>query len=121
MDKFDKAGFRLGDVDRKCCERYPAGRLELKCLANLTHGKNKMKPILERDWPDVDLSDVEVAKCLPAWYPFLLSKGFDYWIVVTRNSDFELLQIPHDDHIRTGKPFSVEQYKEVIRCESISA
>lgn len=121
MSQFDEAGFRLGDVDRKACERYPAGRLELNCLAKLTHGKDKMMPLHKPDWPDADLSDVDVAKCLPAWYPYLLSQGFNYWLVLTRNGDHELLQIPHDEHIRSGKPLDIERYKEVIECESISA
>ncbi len=118
MAEFEKAGFNLGDVDRRCCERYPAGRLELNCLAKITSGKNKITPIRHDWWPDDDLSDVEVAKCFPAWYDYLLAQGFDYWIVASRGSDYSLLTYPHDDHIRTGKPFTVEKYRDLL-CESI--
>jgi hypothetical protein len=115
MAAFDDAGFKLGDVDRTLDEGYPAGRLELNCLCKLTHGQSKIEPIPQDKWPDDDLANVEVAKCLPAWYPFLRSRGFDYWIVLSRGIDYELLGYPHDDHIRTGKwDGNVEKYREVL-------
>ncbi len=116
MECFDKAGFRLGPVDRDNSPRYPAGRLELLPLCKLTHGKNKFEPIPKTLWPKIDFSEIDVAKCLPAWYPYLMANGFNYWIALTRNSDFEVLGYPHDIHIRVGKwDGDVSMFKEVLK------
>ena len=57
MDVFDKAGFELGDVDRRIDDRYPAGRLELWPLARMTSGKAKNRVLPASEWPDMDLPD----------------------------------------------------------------
>lgn len=84
MAQFDTAGFELGDVDRRVSDRYPSGRLELWPLARLTSGKPKDKPLPREEWPEMDLSAVQVAKAMPAWVPILEAHGFNYWVACSR-------------------------------------
>ena len=84
MEAFDKAGFELGDVDRRAIEGYPSGRLELWPLAKLTSGQSKTITPDRKRWPAMDLRNVQVAKAMPAWIPILKEHGFNYWIGVSR-------------------------------------
>lgn len=101
MARFDEAGYKLGDVDRRTCERYPAGRLELWPLAKWTHSGDKVTP-RKAGWPRLSLGGVQVVKCLPAWY-LCLAPHITYWLGLERGplnvSDFtvdEVLNVGND-------------------------
>lgn len=104
MECFERAGFYLGDVDRRACEKYPAGRLELWPLAKATQNKSKTDPLPKQDWPALDLSGVKVAKCMPAWRECLESHGFNYWVAVYRGQ-WRANNYPHDEVLNVGREF----------------
>lgn len=106
MEAFDKAGYELGDVTRQVVEGYPAGRLELWPLARATTGKSKTIP-LPKDTDVGDLSNVQVAKCLPAWIPVLKHHGFNYWVSMCRKGTVcDATQYPHDEVLDASQPLN---------------
>ena len=104
MARFEEAGFFLGDVDRRICEKYPAGRLELWPLARATHSRSKADPLPREYWPELDLTGVRVAKCMPAWIECLRVAGFNYWVAVKRGSA-RADRYPHDEVLYANQDF----------------
>lgn len=116
MEVFDKAGFELGEVDRRICEGYPSGRLEPLPLAYATSGKGKTKPI-DKDTEAGDLSKVQVAKCLPAWIPVLKKHGFNYWVSVCRGGTVcNATEYPHDEVLDSNREFDPHEIWERARA-----
>ena len=104
MAEWEKAGFRLGDVDRRIEERYPQGRLELWTLAKWTQGRTKSKPLTD-GWPELSLDGIDVVKALPAWIPVLEAAGVNYWTVVCRGGSVcQAAEFPHQEVINSNLP-----------------
>ena len=108
MMKFEEAGYQLGDVDRRKCDKYPAGRLELLPLCKARSGRDNCKSI---KYPEnLNLKGIQVLKVLPAWRDCLLPH-ITYWVGLERGPK-NVRAWETDETLNTGNDFNPHEIWE---------
>lgn len=101
MQRFDDAGYNLGDVERVASDKYPAGKLEPISFKrhkqrNGIKGRTYklMKAQVPPDkWPPLDDSR-QVVKCGVEWRNYWQACGVRYWLKLMRPVDEIIRRYP---------------------------